>query len=139
MKPELKRYSAVVGTRTFTFETGTLAAQAGGAVTFGVEDSIVFAAATMGGVREGIDFFPLSVDFEERMYAGGKIPGSFFRREGRASTDSILAVAPDRPPPAPALCSTGCATKCKSSCTHSQPMASTRWIFSRSTPLLPRS
>ncbi|MCE9647953.1 MAG: polyribonucleotide nucleotidyltransferase [Chloroflexi bacterium] len=90
MKPELKRYSAVVGTRTFTFETGTLAAQAGGAVTFGVEDSTVFAAATMGGVREGIDFFPLSVDFEERMYAGGKIPGSFFRREGRASTDAIL-------------------------------------------------
>ena len=98
MKPELKRYSAVVGTRTFTFETGTLAAQAGGAVTFGVEDSIVFAAATMGGVREGIDFLPLSVDFEERMYAGGKIPGSFFRREGRASTDSILvARLTDRP------------------------------------------
>lgn len=98
MKPELKRYSAVVGTRTFTFETGTLAAQAGGAVTFGVEDSIVFAAATMGGVREGIDFFPLSVDYEERMYAGGKIPGSFFRREGRASTDSILvARLTDRP------------------------------------------
>jgi len=90
MKPETKRYSAVVGTRTFTFETGKLAAQAGGAVTFGTGDSIVFAAATMGGVREGIDFFPLSVDFEERMYAGGKIPGSFFRREGRASTDSIL-------------------------------------------------
>ncbi len=98
MKPELKRYSAVVGTRTFTFETGTLAAQAGGAVTFGVEESIVFAAATMGGIREGIDFFPLSVDFEERMYAGGKIPGSFFRREGRASTDSILvARLTDRP------------------------------------------
>ncbi len=90
MKPESKRYSTVVGTRTFTFETGTLAAQAGGAVTFGTGDAIVFAAATMGGVREGIDFFPLSVDFEERMYAGGKIPGSFFRREGRASTDSIL-------------------------------------------------
>ena len=90
MKPESKRYSAVVGTRTFTFETGKLAAQAGGAVTFGVEDSIVFAAATMGGVRDGIDFFPLSVDFEERMYAGGKIPGSFFRREGRAATDAIL-------------------------------------------------
>nr|MBP8165467.1 polyribonucleotide nucleotidyltransferase [Anaerolineales bacterium] len=90
MKPESKRYSAVVGTRTFTFETGKLAAQAGGAVTFGVEDSIVFAAATMGGVRDGIDFFPLSVDFEERMYAGGKIPGSFFRREGRAGTDAIL-------------------------------------------------
>ncbi len=90
MKPESKRYSAVVGTRTFTFETGKLAAQAGGAVTFGTEDSIVFAAATMGGVREGIDFFPLSVDFEERLYAGGKIPGSFFRREGRAATEAIL-------------------------------------------------
>ncbi len=90
MKPELKRYSATVGSRVHTFETGTLAAQAGGAVTFGVGESIVFAAATMGGVRDGIDFFPLSVDFEERMYAGGKIPGSFFRREGRASTDAIL-------------------------------------------------
>jgi polyribonucleotide nucleotidyltransferase len=44
----------------------------------------------MGGVRDGIDFFPLSVEFEERLYAGGKIPGSFFRREGRASTESIL-------------------------------------------------
>src|SRR5688500_19848252 len=90
MKPEAKRYSTTVGSRTFTFETGKLAGLAGGAVTFGVGDSIVFAAATMGGVREGIDFFPLSVDFEERMYAGGKIPGSFFRREGRASTEAIL-------------------------------------------------
>ena len=43
----------------------------------------------MGGVREGIDFFPLSVDYEERLYAAGKIPGSFFRREGRPSTDAI--------------------------------------------------
>jgi len=90
MKPESKRYSAVVGTRTVTIETGKLAAQAGGAVTLGIDDAIIFAAATMGGVREGIDFFPLSVDFEERMYAGGKIPGSFFRREGRASTEAIL-------------------------------------------------
>jgi len=90
MKPELKRYSTMVGTREHTFETGTLAAQAGGAVTFGVGESVVFAAATMGGVRDGIDFFPLSVDFEERLYAGGKIPGSFFRREGRAATEAIL-------------------------------------------------
>ncbi len=90
MKPETKRYSTVVGTRTVTFETGKLAAQAGGAATVGINDAIIFAAATMGGVREGIDFFPLSVDFEERMYAGGKIPGSFFRREGRASTEAIL-------------------------------------------------
>jgi len=97
-KPEAKRYSAVVGTHTITFETGKLAAQAGGAVTIQLGDSIVFAAATMGGVRDGIDFFPLSVEYEERLYAGGKIPGSFFRREGRPSTEAILtARLTDRP------------------------------------------
>jgi polyribonucleotide nucleotidyltransferase len=98
MKPEVKRYSATVGNRTVTFETGKLAAQAGGAVTASIGDAVVFAAATMGGVREGIDFFPLSVDYEERLYAGGKIPGSFFRREGRPSTEAILtARLTDRP------------------------------------------
>ncbi len=98
MKPESKRYSTTVGTRTVTFETGKLASQAGGAVTVGINDAIIFAAATMGGVREGIDFFPLSVEYEERLYAGGKIPGSFFRREGRPSTDAILtARLTDRP------------------------------------------
>ena len=98
MKPESKKYSAVVGTRTFTFETGKLAGQAGGAVTFGTNDAIVFAAATMGGVREGIDFFPLSVEYEEILYAGGKIRGSFFRREGRPGTEAILtARLTDRP------------------------------------------
>ncbi|MFH1907823.1 MAG: polyribonucleotide nucleotidyltransferase, partial [Chloroflexota bacterium] len=70
----------------------------GGAVTVHLNDTVVFAAATMGDVREGIDFFPLTVDYEERMYAGGKIPGSFFRREGRPSTDAILtARLTDRP------------------------------------------
>jgi len=98
MKPESKKYSTVVGTRTLTFETGKLAGQAGGAVTFGTENAIVFAAATMGDVREGIDFFPLSVEYEERLYAGGKIPGSFFRREGRPGADAILtARLTDRP------------------------------------------
>ena len=98
MKPESKRYSATVGTRTITFETGKLAHQAGGAVTIALGDSIVFAAATMGGVRDGIDFFPLSVEYEERLYATGKIPGSFFRREGRPSTEAILtARLTDRP------------------------------------------
>jgi polyribonucleotide nucleotidyltransferase len=98
MKPEIKRYSTTVGSRTVTFETGKLAAQAGGAVTIALNDTIVFAAATMGGVREGIDFFPLQVEFEERLYAGGKIPGSFFRREGRPGTDAILtARLTDRP------------------------------------------
>ena len=90
MKPESKKYSATIGNNVLTFETGKLAGQAGGAVTFGTSESIVFAAATMGDVREGLDFFPLSVDYEERMYAGGKIPGSFFRREGRPGTDAIL-------------------------------------------------
>ena len=98
MKPESKKYSTTVGDQTLTFETGKLAGQAGGAVTFGTSECIVFAAATMGGVREGIDFFPLSVEYEERLYAGGKIPGSFFRREGRASTEAILtARLTDRP------------------------------------------
>jgi len=98
MKPESKKYSTQVGNQTLTFETGKLAGQAGGAVTFGTSESIVFAAATMGGVREGIDFFPLSVEYEERLYAGGRIPGSFFRREGRPGTEAILtARLTDRP------------------------------------------
>jgi polyribonucleotide nucleotidyltransferase len=98
MKPESKKYTTTVGKHTLTFETGKLAGQAGGAVTFGTAESIVFAAATMGGVREGIDFFPLSVEYEERLYAGGRIPGSFFRREGRPGTEAILtARLTDRP------------------------------------------
>src|ERR1043165_2129280 len=98
MKPESKKYSATVGRNVLTFETGKLAGQAGGAVTFGTPESIVFAAATMGGIREGIDFFPLSVEYEERLYAGGRIPGSFFRREGRPGTEAILtARLTDRP------------------------------------------
>ena len=98
MKPESKKYTATVGKHTLTFETGKLAGQAGGAVTFGTPESIVFAAATMGGLREGIDFFPLSVEYEERLYAGGRIPGSFFRREGRPGTEAILvARLTDRP------------------------------------------
>jgi polyribonucleotide nucleotidyltransferase len=99
MKPEVKTYSAQVGRNPVIIETGKLAAQAGGAVTVRLGDSIVFAAATMGSEpREGQDFFPLTVEYEERMYAGGKIPGSFFRREGRPSTEAILtARLTDRP------------------------------------------
>ena len=88
--PEAKQYTAQVGGRTITIETGKLAQQAGGAVTLRLGDFVVFAAATMGGIREGIDFFPLTVEYEERMYAGGRIPGSFFRREGRPSEEAIL-------------------------------------------------
>src|SRR5512141_1207507 len=98
MQPESKKYSTTIGKNVVTFETGKLAGQAGGAVTLGIDAAIIFAAATMGGVREGIDFFPLSVEYEERMSAGGKIPGSFFRREGRPGTEAILtARLTDRP------------------------------------------
>ncbi len=89
-KQTIHNYVASAGTRQITFETGKLAHQAGGALTVRMGDSMVFAAATMGNIREGIDFFPLSVEYEERMYASGKIPGSFFRREGRPSTEAIL-------------------------------------------------
>ena len=99
MQKEAKQYTATVGGRTVTFETGKLAGQAGGAVTVRLGDSIIFAAATMSSeAREGLDFFPLTVDYEEKMYAGGRIPGSFFRREGRPGADAILtARLTDRP------------------------------------------
>jgi polyribonucleotide nucleotidyltransferase len=94
-----KSFDAVVEGKTFTFTTGGLAANAGGAVTVRMGDNLIFASATMSrDPREGIDFFPLSVEFEERMYAGGIIPGSFFRREGRPSEAAILtARLTDRP------------------------------------------
>ncbi|MBI4928274.1 MAG: polyribonucleotide nucleotidyltransferase [Anaerolineae bacterium] len=99
MNPIAKQFSADLGGKTIQFETGKLAGQAGGSVTVRLGDSIVFAAATMANTaRENIDFFPLTVEYEERMYAGGRIPGSFFRREGRPSTDAILtARLTDRP------------------------------------------
>jgi len=91
MKPEVKRYTAEVGGKSVVFETGKLAHQAGGAVTVQLDDAMVFAASTMSpSAREGIDFLPMSVNYEERMYAGGSIPGSFFRREGRPHNDAIL-------------------------------------------------
>jgi len=99
MHSEVKSYSIMVGDKEITMETGKLAFQAGGAVTLRVGDTVVFATATMGNEpRLGIDFFPLTVDYEERMYAGGRIPGSFFRREGRPSEEAILtARLTDRP------------------------------------------
>jgi polyribonucleotide nucleotidyltransferase len=99
MKPESKIYTTEVGGKTITFETGKLAGQAGGAITLRLGDTMIFAAATMSpDVRLGIDYFPLTVDYEERMYAGGRIPGSFFRREGRPSEEAILiARLTDRP------------------------------------------
>ncbi len=84
-------YTTTVGDHEVTIATGKLAEQAGGAVTYRVGDSMLLATTTMSrGIREGLDFFPLSVDFEEKMYAAGRIPGGFFRREGRPTTDAIL-------------------------------------------------
>jgi polyribonucleotide nucleotidyltransferase len=96
---EPRKFEAVVEGKTLTIETGKLAMQAGGAVTVRLADTMIFAAATMSETpREGIDFFPLTVDYEERLYAGGRIPGSFFRREGRPSEAAILtARLTDRP------------------------------------------
>ncbi|MEO6885539.1 MAG: polyribonucleotide nucleotidyltransferase, partial [Jatrophihabitantaceae bacterium] len=80
------------GTRTIRFETGRLAKQAAGAVVAYLDEDTMLLSATTAGKkpREGFDFFPLTVDVEERMYAAGRIPGSFFRREGRPSEDAIL-------------------------------------------------
>ncbi len=94
----ITRSQATINDKAFTFETGKFARQAGGAVTVRYGDTIVFAAGTVGKIRPGIDFFPLTVDFEERLYAAGKIPGSFPRREGRPSEEGILtARLVDRP------------------------------------------
>jgi polyribonucleotide nucleotidyltransferase len=80
------------GTRTIRFETGRLALQAAGAVVaYLVDENMLLSATTAGkNPKDHFDFFPLTVDVEERMYAAGRIPGSFFRREGRPSTDAIL-------------------------------------------------
>ncbi|GAA2537809.1 polyribonucleotide nucleotidyltransferase [Microbacterium mitrae] len=95
--PEITAAEAVLdngrfGKRTIRFETGRLAQQAQGAVAAYLDDETMLLSATSASKspREGFDFFPLTVDVEERSYAAGKIPGSFFRREGRPSTEAIL-------------------------------------------------
>ncbi|WP_028932929.1 polyribonucleotide nucleotidyltransferase [Pseudonocardia spinosispora] len=81
------------GTRTVRFETGRLAQQAAGSVVAYLDDETMLLSATTASKqpKDHFDFFPLTIDVEERMYAAGRIPGSFFRREGRPSTDAILA------------------------------------------------
>lgn len=96
---QIHSVSAEIAGRTLTLEAGRLAEQADGAVTVRYGDTVLL--ATVVGAkepREGIDFFPLTVDYEERMYSAGKIPGSFFKREGRPTTTAILtARLTDRP------------------------------------------
>ena len=86
-----RSFSTSVDGKPITISTGKFAWQAGGAVTIQQGDSVILALATMSQeTREGIGFFPLTVDYEERLYAGGRIPGSFFRREGRPTESAIL-------------------------------------------------
>ena len=90
--------STEFGGRTLTIETGRLARLAGGAVTVRYGDTLVLGTANRSDPRPGLDFFPLTVDFEERMYAAGKIPGGFIKRESRPSEAAILAARlTDRP------------------------------------------
>src|SRR5213593_2825139 len=98
-EPRTVTVSVTVGDQEMSFETGKLAKQADGAVVVRAGETMVLATATgkMEG-REGADFFPLTVDVEERMYAAGKIPGGFFKREGRPTERAILTARMiDRP------------------------------------------
>lgn len=90
MTLDIREYRSMVGDKEIIIETGRLAQQAGGAVTVRMGDTMLFCSTTMGSPRAGLDFFPLSVDYEEKMYAGGRVPGGFFRREGRPSEGAIL-------------------------------------------------
>ncbi|MDR3288229.1 MAG: polyribonucleotide nucleotidyltransferase [Peptococcaceae bacterium] len=92
MQQNILEKSLQIGGRTMTFQTGRLAKQAGGAIFLRYGDTVITAHATANtSAREGIDFFPLTVEFEERMYAAGKIPGGFIKREGRPSEKAILS------------------------------------------------
>src|SRR6202142_2227181 len=93
----MTRLSVSIAGSEISFETGRIAKQAGGAVVVRQGDTMVLATATAGGLRDA-DFLPLTVDVEERMYAAGKIPGSFFKREGRAGEKGTLTARMiDRP------------------------------------------
>ena len=95
---EVHKVSVEIGGTEISFETGKMAKQASGAIVVQAGDTMVLGTATAGNEREGIDFLPLTVDVEERMYAAGKIPGSFFRREGRPGEQAILTCRlTDRP------------------------------------------
>ena len=85
------RHEIEIAGRTLSIETGKLAQQAHGSAVVRYGDAVVLVTAVMGGVREGLDFFPLTIEYEERLYAVGRIPGSFFRREGRPTTEATLS------------------------------------------------
>ena len=84
------RESVLVGGRPLTFETGRLAKQAHGSILITYGESVVLVTAVSGDERPGIDFFPLTCEYQEKTFAAGKIPGGFFKREGRLRDDEIL-------------------------------------------------
>ncbi|GAI16603.1 unnamed protein product, partial [marine sediment metagenome] len=89
---EFQSFECEVGGRSLIIDTGKLAKQASGAATVRYGDTVVLVTACIGKEpREGVDFLPLTVDYEERLYAAGKIPGGFIRREGRPSQEATLA------------------------------------------------
>lgn len=96
---EVKSYSANIGGREMKIETGRLAEQASGACTIQYGETIILAAVVAAKeVREGTDFLPLTIDYEEKMYAAGKIPGGFIKREGRPTeTATLTSRLTDRP------------------------------------------
>ena len=97
MSDAVTRVSVEIQGTEISFETGKLAKQASGAVVVRAGDTMVLCTATAGNLRD-VDFLPLTVDVEERMYAAGKIPGSFFKREGRAGEKATLTARMiDRP------------------------------------------
>src|SRR6476619_3387052 len=96
--PQAIRVERQIGGRTLTIGTGTFAKLAAGAVTVQFGDTVVFGAVARAKPREGIDFFPLQVDYRERRAAAGKFPGGFMKREGRPTTKEVLtARLIDRP------------------------------------------
>ena len=102
--------------KDFKIETGAVARQADGAVLVSFGETMVLVTATASKtIREGIDFFPLVVDYQEMAYAAGKIPGGFFKREGRPSEKEILTSRLDRSTPAPPVFPRVSSTRCRSS------------------------
>src|SRR4051812_32692044 len=120
-EPRTAMVSVTVGDQELTFETGKLAKQADGAVLVRAGETMVLATAQgKMEAREGADFFPLTVDVEERMYAAGKIPGGFFKREGRPTERAILTARMIDRPIRP-LWPRATATRCTSSARRSRP------------------
>ena len=94
----IEEVHADMGGRELRLETGRMAKQANGAVTVSYGGTVVLVAAVHGSPREGIDFFPLTIEYREKTYAAGRIPGNFFRREGRPGEKEVLtARLVDRP------------------------------------------